>query len=113
MPDPILMSIATALATKAATGLYDLVKGKLRKNPEAAGELEAADPARPETVRALAERLDVERQADPGFATALEGEWQRLQGGAQTADGGVNNQVTGTVHGKVVQAGDIHGDITF
>ena len=50
---------------------------------------------------------------DAAFADQLRGEWQRLEGGRQTATGGVNNQVTGTVNGKVLQAGDIHGDISF
>ncbi|GAA5169629.1 MULTISPECIES: hypothetical protein [Amycolatopsis] len=107
MPDEILMTIATTLATKAATGLYDLVKNRFSRHPEAAGALEAADPADEGSVRALAERLDAEAQADPEFAAALRGQWQ------QTANGGVNNQITGTVHGKVVQAGDIHGNISF
>ncbi|GHF53058.1 hypothetical protein FHX82_004246 [Amycolatopsis bartoniae] len=113
MPDEILMSIATTLATKAATGLYDLVKSRFGKDREAVAELEAADPERPETVRALAERLATVEQADAAFADELRGEWQRVEGGRQTATGGVNNQVTGTVHGKVLQAGDIHGDISF
>jgi hypothetical protein len=108
MPEPILISIATALATKAATGLYDLVKKKFSKDPKAAAELEAAQPDKPETIAAVAERLEAAEQADPEFAAALRAEW------TQHADnGGVNNQISGTVHGKVVQARDIHGNISF
>lgn len=108
MPEPILISIATALATKAATGLYDLVKKKFAKDPEALAELEAASPEHPETIEAVAERLDSVRQADPDFAAALTAEW------TQHADnGGVTNQISGTVSGNVLQARDIHGNITF
>jgi hypothetical protein len=108
MPEPILISIATALATKAATGLYDLVKKKFAKDPQALAELEAASPEQPETIEAVAERLESARQADPDFAAALTAEWTQHATG-----GGVNNQISGTVHGKVVQARDIHGDISF
>jgi hypothetical protein len=110
MPEPILTSIATALATKAATGLYELVKQKFSKDPEAAKALESAEaaPGEPEPVKALAERLAAAERDDPEFAEALRTGW------AQHAEsGGVINQISGTVHGKVVQARDIHGNITF
>jgi hypothetical protein len=108
MPEPILMSIASALATKAVTGLYDLVKKKFSKDPKAVAELEAADPDRPETITAVARRLETAELADPEFSSALRGEWAQ-----QASSGGVTNQITGTVHGKVVQARDIHGDISL
>jgi hypothetical protein len=110
VPEPILISIASALATKAASGLYDLVKKKFRKDPAATKALEAAAaaPQDPEPVKVLAERLEAAGQADPEFAEALRTEW------AQHAEsGGVINQISGTVHGKVVQARDIHGNISF
>jgi hypothetical protein len=110
MPEPILVSIATALATKAATGLYDLVKKKFSRDPEDTRALEAAEaaPGEAEPITALAERLEAAERADPEFARQLRDGW------AQHAEtGGVVNQVSGTVHGKVVQARDIHGNITF
>ncbi|HET6500889.1 MAG TPA: hypothetical protein VFG87_09025 [Amycolatopsis sp.] len=110
MPEPILTTIATALATKAATGLYDLVKQKFSKDPEATRALEAAEaaPQEAEPIRVLAERLAAAQAQDPGFAEALRTGW------AQHAEGGgVINQISGTVHGKVVQARDIHGNISF
>jgi hypothetical protein len=110
VPDPILMSIATALATKAATGLYELVKKKFNRDPEAVAALEAAEAAPEEAapIEALAERLEVAERADPEFAEALRTGW------AQHAEsGGVINQVSGNVTGKVVQARDIHGNISF
>jgi hypothetical protein len=110
MPEPILLSIATALATKAATGLYDLVKRKFGKDPEATMALEAATgaPEEAEPIRVLADRLEAAERADPEFARELRAGW------AQHAEtGGVVNQIAGTVLGKVVQARDIHGNISF
>lgn len=110
MTEPIWLSIATALATKAATGLYDLVKKKFSKDPEATKALEAAEaaPEKPETISALAERLESFERADPEFARELRAGW------AQHAESdGVVNQISGPVLGKVIQARDIHGDITF
>src|SRR5262249_44758370 len=110
VPEPILISIATALATKAATGLYDLVKKKFSKDPEGTKALEAAEtaPQDAEPVKDLAERLAVAQEADPEFAEALRAAWEQ-----RAESGGVINQITGTVHGKVVQARDIHGNISF
>lgn len=110
VPEPILISIASALATKAATGLYDLVKKKFSKDPSALKALEAAeaDPRNAEPIEALAERLAVAEVSDPVFGEALRTGW------AQHAEsGGVVNQISGTVLGNVVQTRDIHGNITF
>ncbi|TNC27316.1 hypothetical protein [Amycolatopsis alkalitolerans] len=106
MPEPILISIAAALAGKAATSLYDLVKKKFAKSPEAVAELEAATPEAPETIEAVAERLESLSREDPEFGEALRAEWARH-------DESVTNTISGKVHGKVVQARDIHGDIHF
>jgi hypothetical protein len=114
MPEPILISIAAALAAKGATGLYDVVKRKFAKDPAATAALEAvsAAPDNPQPITALAERLHEAEAADQVFADALRAEWQKLPE-ARTTYGGVHNQVTGTVTGKVVQAGDVHGNITL
>ncbi|WP_206786265.1 hypothetical protein [Amycolatopsis sp. MtRt-6] len=111
MPEPILVSIAAALAAKGATGLYDLVKRKFAKDPQAIALLEAATAAPEDTqpITALAERLHEAEAADGEFAEALRAEWQQIS----LDRGSVSNQVTGNVTGKVVQARDIHGDITF
>lgn len=110
VPEPILISIASALATKAVTGLYDLVKKKFSKDPDALKALEAAEaaPGKAEPVKALAERLEAAAVSDPAFAEALRAGW------AQHAEtGGVVNQISGTVHGNVLQTRDIHGNISF
>ncbi|WP_290059281.1 hypothetical protein [Amycolatopsis solani] len=114
MPEPILISIAAALAAKGATGLYDLVKRKFAKNPAAIAELEAAAsaPSGTQPIRALAERLQSAGAEDREFAEALRTEWEKLPESRVTY-GGVHNSVTGNVTGKVIQAGDVHGNITL
>lgn len=114
MPEPILISIAAALAAKGATGLYDLVKRKFAKDAVATAVLEAASaaPDDPQPISALAERLHQNEVNDQEFADALRAEWRRLPG-TLTKHGGVHNQVTGNITGKVVQAGDVHGNISL
>ncbi|WP_326567470.1 hypothetical protein VSH64_37405 [Amycolatopsis rhabdoformis] len=111
MPEPILTAVATALATKAAQGLYELVKRKFSSDKKAVATLEAATPDKPETVTALAERLDAAGREDPAFAAALRTEFEVHQ---DARSGGVTNHV-GTVAegGKVVQLRDVHGDINL
>jgi hypothetical protein len=111
MPEPILVSIAAALAAKGATGLYELVKRKFAKDPEAVAALEAASaaPDAPQPITALAERLHEAEVEDGEFAEALRTEWQKLT----ITHGEVHNQVTGNVTGKVVQLRDVHGNINL
>lgn len=115
MPEPILMAIATALATKAATGVYDLVKKKFSKDKKAIAVLESAEaaPSDQAAVKALAERLEVAEAEDAGFAEALRTEWGTVQVDQHAEQGGVTNSVTGNVSGKVVQARDINGNVSF
>jgi hypothetical protein len=115
MVEPLLMSIATTLATKAAGSLYELVRKAFRHRPSAAAALEAATGAPPESapVQALAERLAEVSANDPEFGRRLQVEWAKVEVSQQADQGGVNNQVAGPVTGKVLQARDIHGDITF
>jgi hypothetical protein len=105
------MSIATALATKSATSLFDLVKRRFAGRKEAAAALDAAQGASPDSpeVTQLATQLAAQEAEDPGFGTELRHTWQEVR----ATRGGVVNQVTGNVSGKVVQARDIDGDINF
>ncbi|MEU4251358.1 hypothetical protein AB0F15_28490 [Amycolatopsis sp. NPDC026612] len=114
MPEPILISIAAALAAKGATGLYDLVKRKFAKDPAAVAVLEAASAAPEDTrpITALAERLYEAEAEDGEFAEALREEWQKLPE-SRVTHGGVHNTVTGNVTGKVVQLRDVHGNINL
>lgn len=111
--EPILVSIAAAIAAKSATGIYDLVKRRFGREPKALQALDAAESA-PEdqaAITMLAEQLQLTEANDPAFASALRTEWEKLPP-AQRA-GAVVNHITGPVTGKVVQAGEIHGNITF
>ncbi|HEV7974643.1 hypothetical protein [Amycolatopsis sp.] len=115
MPEPILISISAALAAKTIVGLVDLVRRKFAKDPAATAALEAAQaaPEDPKAVQALAEHLDTTEKSDENFATALRSEWEKASVSQQAKSGKVVNQISGDVSGKVVQAGDIHGDISF
>ncbi|HUR09669.1 MAG TPA: hypothetical protein VM347_44525 [Nonomuraea sp.] len=115
MPEPILMSIATTLATKAATALVDVVKNKFSGDKKATAALESAQatPTDAPRVKALAERLEEAVQADPAFARALNAEWSHVELHDHKSATTVTNTVSGRVTGKVLQAGDIHGNVTF
>lgn len=116
MPETVLVEIAAALAAKAASSLYDFVKDRFKGRKKALALLEAADGAAPESpqVLALADELQTAGDYDPAFAEQLRAQWVAVQSGA-TATGteSVANSISGSVHGPVVQARDIHGDITF
>jgi hypothetical protein len=57
----------------------------------------------------LAAHLAAEEAEDPAFGEELRRTWQHVS----ASRGGVVNQVTGNVSGKVVQARDIKGGISF
>ena len=112
MPDSMLIAIATTLATKAAGSLFDLVKAKLgKRGSKDVAVLDAAVAAGPESaeVGELAQVLDEVQQEDPAFAEELRTQWHAVQSGS----GDVHQSITGTVSGRVVQARDIQGGITF
>lgn len=117
MTDPILLAVATTLATKAATGLYEFVKNKFAKRGAAdTTALEQAVGAAPDSqqVHTLAAALSRAAAEDSTFATELHAQWQQVTQVAQHAEpGGVNNQISGTVTGTVVQAKDISGGLHF
>lgn len=114
MTDPILTAIAAALATKAATGLYDLVRRRFSRHPERARALEAAAGAAPDSApaQALADALAATEREDPGFAEELRAEWVKIE---QTdRSGGVRNVVSGNVTGNVIQVdGNVSGGINL
>jgi hypothetical protein len=114
MPEPILVSIAAALAGKVATSLYDLVKRTFAGRADAAETLAAAEGAEPgsEEVAVLAQELADAERDDPAFAAALRAEWAGYV--SQSAErGAIANQVGGSVTGKVVQARDIEGGVSL
>ncbi|MEU4742865.1 hypothetical protein AB0G02_20700 [Actinosynnema sp. NPDC023658] len=109
MPEPMLVTIAASLASRAVAGLYELVRARFADDPVATAALTAAEGAAegsPE-VRALGEALERTIEADPAFGAELRAHH------AVTQSGRVTNQISGTVHGNAVQAGDIQGGVTF
>lgn len=115
MPEPILVSIAAAVAGKGASTLYDVVKEKFADRPQANAALEAAEGSAPESpeVNRLGRELALAEQEDPEFSAALRATWSSI-GVQQRADhDGVINEISGSVEGRVVQARDIEGGVNF
>jgi hypothetical protein len=113
MPEPILVAIATTLATKGVQSLYDLVKKKFAGRGEAKAALEAAEDAAPGSpeVLALATQLEQAEAEDPQFAAELRQQWNSFS--VQQPDhGSVANYMSGTA-GKMVQARDIQGGLSL
>ncbi|WP_410583860.1 hypothetical protein [Amycolatopsis sp. lyj-108] len=115
MPEPVLISIAAALAARGVVSLYSLVKDKFAHSPEAISVLEAAEGAAEDAseILDLAAVIEGVEGEDPEFRDRLREEWTRVSVKQHADAGGVNNLVNGQVTGKVVQARDIHGNISF
>ena len=115
VPEPVLVSIAAAVAGRAVASLYQLIKAKFADDPDASAVLEAAEGAAAESkeVGELAAALEKEEGADPAFGEQLREEWDRVAVEQNAGSGGLANQVSGQVGGNVVQARDIHGGISF
>lgn len=125
MTDPILDSLATALAGQAVTALgaagraaltkiRDVLARRAAQDPETQAALEAAQQpsATPDTVRALARRLDRAAVDDQELADLISTARTVLRQDITADNGGVVNQNTGQV-GRLIQARDISGPITF
>ncbi|WP_228709497.1 hypothetical protein [Amycolatopsis keratiniphila] len=115
VPEPVLVSIAAAVAGRAVAGLYQLIKAKFADDPDASAVLEAAEGAAADSkeVGELAAALEEKQGADPAFGERLREEWDRVTVEQNAGSGGVANQVSGQVGGNVVQARDIQGGISF
>jgi len=115
MPEPVLISIAAALASRTVVGLYKLVKAKFADDPEATAVLEAAEGAAEDSpaVGKLRDKLAKAEAEDAEFAQKLREEWKLSAGTQHAESGGIVNSVTGTVSGKVVQARDVQGGISL
>jgi hypothetical protein len=114
MPEPVLLSIATAVVTKAVTGLYELVKAKFSDDPVATAALEAAEAAgegSPEADR-LGDVLAEAERTDPEFGERLRGAWERSEA-TVTQTGHIANSVSNSADAKVVQTGTVAGDVNF
>jgi hypothetical protein len=117
MPEPVLVSVATAVASKAALDLYGLVKRRFGRDPKAQEALDAAadDPTSEERVLALAEEITRLEQLDADFAREVRAGWEAEQAkaGPVAQDDGVVNQISSSVVGRSFQGRDVQGDVRF
>jgi hypothetical protein len=124
--DPIMLSIASAVAGKAAetvteggksalAALVRLIRGRLRGNSAATRALESAPgtSADQSAVHALTRALEQAATADPEFAAHIRELWPQVRTEISAQDGGTVNTSTGTVGGHLIQARDlnVHGGI--
>ncbi|NUU21311.1 MAG: hypothetical protein HOV68_07315 [Streptomycetaceae bacterium] len=110
MPEPMLVTIAASLASRAVAGLYELVRAKFADDPVATAALTAAEGAAEDSpqVTELADTLARTIDADPDFGTELRAHH------AVTHVGTVTNQISGgTITGTVLQGRDFHGGFTI
>ena len=91
------------------------MKKKFTKSTEDTAVLEAAlaPEAGTEAIPPLVDALERAERTDPEFAAQLRTEWAKTTAAQQVDHSGVVNQITGQVSGKVVQARDILGGISF
>jgi hypothetical protein len=115
VPEPVLVSIAAAAASRTVAGLYKLIKDKFSDDPVATAVLEAAEGTAEDSqeVQDLSATLEHTAGQDSAFSEELRELWHQANVAQRGDSGGVANQVSGTVHGNVVQARDISGGITF
>jgi hypothetical protein len=123
--DPIMTTIATALAKEAVTAgrqalgkLLERVKERFAKDPGSEVVLASAQEHPDDTkwVDALARVLDRTSEGDPEFAVELRELWAAAKPEVHsvelTASGnGVNNSISGKVIGNVVQAYTVNGGL--
>lgn len=122
--DPIMQSLASALAGQAASTLTaagkkalemvrDLVSRKAADDPRTHAALEAAEDREPDhpKVKALAKRLDQLAAQDPAFGQELRAAGEVLHEELSATTGGVVNKNSGQAN-TVVQ-GHTFGNITF
>jgi hypothetical protein len=125
MPDEIALSIATALVTKgteaviaegrtAIAALVSTIRDRFRRGRHEADILQEAvsHPDDQERRLALAELLSRALAEDPRFAERVLTQWHAAQQELNLDRGAVSNRFDGSAE-KVVQARDIHGDITL
>ncbi|MBO0801643.1 MAG: hypothetical protein J2P25_01005 [Nocardiopsaceae bacterium] len=120
MTDPLTMAVASAVAGKAAEAVTEQarqavsaitgkIREKLRKRPADVEILDAAARGEP-VVEPLAEILEREFEADPGFRDQVSTLW--LQAAPSATDDAVSNVFHGKAD-KVIQLRDVHGDLNI
>jgi hypothetical protein len=120
MPDPLTLAVASAVAGKAAEAMTEQARqavsaivGKIRaKLGHHPADLAVVDEAAlgEREPEALAEVLEREFAADPGFRDEINALW--LQAAPAATDDAVSNVFYGKAE-KVIQLRDVHGDINL
>ena len=119
-PDPILSSIATAVAGQAAelavqggkeacAALVRLIRERFSHDKAATAALEAArgQPAQDAAVADLARALERLTSQDAAFADRIRELWPLARAELSASDGGVVHSATGSVGGHLMQARDV------
>ena len=124
--DPVSVSALVTLLSKIFDGTTGKVGEQLWENLTSvvrrafgrrSTSVEAAKrlgerPGDADSIRSLAEALIADSARDPQGAVQVR-HWAARAERALVDGGSIVDTVTGDVHGRVVQARDIHGDITF
>jgi hypothetical protein len=112
----LLSKIFGGAADRAGEQLWDSlatlvrrVVGRRSTSVEAVKRL-GERPGDPDSIRALAEALAADAARDPQAGAQLR-HW--VAGAERVLSENTTNTVTGNVYGNVIQARDIHGDISF
>jgi hypothetical protein len=121
MADEIMLSVAAALAGKAAEAAFQgarsawgslvrLVRNRLAGDETAVAVLEKAQahPADRAAVERLALTLERAATVDADFAAWVRDLWPRARVELSAGDSGAVNASSGTVGGHLVQARDLH-----
>jgi hypothetical protein len=121
MADPLMLSVASAVAGKAAetateagktalAALVRLVRGRLAGHETAAGALDGARsaPEDPAAIGRLALALQQVATADHEFAAQIRALCQEVHAELSVREDRVVNNSTGTVAGHLIQARDLH-----
>ncbi|GIJ23024.1 hypothetical protein Vlu01_36480 [Micromonospora lutea] len=126
MEDQLVVAVVGALAAKGAEALASgartataalarLIRSRLRSGTPEGDALTAAmaHPSERDHQVAVASFLAEEMSRDPAFDAAVRAAWLRLLVPVpKSANANVVNNFSGTAE-RVVQAGDVRGDITF
>ncbi len=121
MPDPVMSSVAAAVAGKVAeaaiqggqtacAALFRLVRERFGRGTAASAALEAAraDPDDEGAVREVAVALERLAREDTAFDVRVRELWGQASAELSASEGGVINSATGSVGGHLMQAKEVH-----
>ena len=120
----LLMALAGGTASAAGQQIWTSLRDLVRRRPPSGeplgeGALTALAQASDDTARAreLADVLALRARQDPAFGPALQSVRREAEAiePARSRSGDVHNEISGTatIHGTVVQAGDINGPLNL